>query len=378
MKIKNKKKIVLITNIPNPYRIPLFNLLALKLKEENIILLVVFGASGYKRRQWKIDLSQVKFQYKILNSSKISFFNVEKVLFSYRGLIPLLNKELPDLIITNGFTFSTFKIFVNSFFKDKKYLIWTGSIRKKFYKSYFSFLKEYYIQSLLKKSKGAIVYGKLAEKYLISLGMDKNKIDIAINTVDTDYFYSKRKIKKKSIYKLLYIGELSIRKNVMMLLEAFKILVANRSDIMLDIVGSGSEKYNLMNFVRRNKLEDHVSFHGFKQKSEIKLFLNKADCFLFQTEYDIWGLVLVEAMASGLPCIASINAGSTDDLIKEGHNGFKLNFSNYDEFVKKINLIINDHNNTQIISNNASKYIRNNVTLNNCIDGFIKSIKKNI
>ncbi len=57
------KKILLITNIPNRYRIPLFNELNRQLKERDIKLKVVFGALGYDRRKWKIDMNECHFDY---------------------------------------------------------------------------------------------------------------------------------------------------------------------------------------------------------------------------------------------------------------------------------------------------------------------------
>lgn len=53
----------------------------------------------------------------------------------------------------------------------------------------------------------------------------------------------------------------------------------------------------------------------------------QSHCFLFQTDFDIWDLVLVEAMSAGLPCISSIHAGATHDLIKDGVTGFAMNLS---------------------------------------------------
>ena len=57
------KKILVITNIPNPYRIPLFAELSRQLKVEGMDLKVIFAAMGYKRRQYKIDLEKCGFEF---------------------------------------------------------------------------------------------------------------------------------------------------------------------------------------------------------------------------------------------------------------------------------------------------------------------------
>ncbi len=63
-------------------------------------------------------------------------------------------------------------------------------------------------------------------------------------------------------------------------------------------------------------------------------------CFRLQRDTNIWGLVLVEAMSAGLPCISSIYAGATHDLIKDGVTGFAMDFSETEEVVDKVNWIL--------------------------------------
>jgi len=220
---------------------------------------------------------------------------------------------------------------------------------------------------LVKCASGFIAYGTLAKKYLISLGASPDKIEIAINTVDTEFYqngdFSSKKKGNKKRKELLTVGHLSERKNIVQLLEIIRLLRSMRDDFILNIIGDGEEREKLERYVDEHELRDCVIFHGFKQKHVVAHFLSRADCFLFPTNFDIWGLVLNEAMAAGVPCIASIHAGATQDLIRDGINGFVADFNNQDEVLNKICLLLQDEYRAASIGKAAKGFIDSYVTV---------------
>ena len=141
--------------------------------------------------------------------------------------------------------------------------------------------------------------------------------------VDLDLFKppSRRTKNKRPI--LLYVGRVSIEKNI----EAFL-----KIDIDADkwVVGDGPEMASL-----KKRFPD-VIFHGMKTKEELPEFYGKADVFVFPSKTDTFGLVLLEALACGLPVaaypvtgaidvIGASNAGAlNDDLKKAVHKALKL------------------------------------------------------
>lgn len=372
------KKIFLITNIPNPYRISLFNELNEALKKYGTELKVIFGALGYPRRKWIVDMNDCEFDYKVLNSKIISLANPENALFTYTRLLNLIFREKPKLVITPGFSFATAKLWLWSWFFPVRYIIWTGSISKK--GRFDSYLRRMQRKILIKRAAGFVAYGTKAREYLLSQGAAKDKISIAINTVNINFFIKgvenlKRNfIASDSKKHLLYIGYLSPRKNSVRVLRIIKKLSSSRSDIILDIVGDGEDRTSLEEYTNHHGLNDFVRFHGFKQRDEILQFMARARCFLFQTDFDIWGLVLNEAMAAGLPCIASVNAGATYDLIIEGETGFAVNFSEEDKVISRINWILDNPKNAREIGESARKFILENASLKNSSEGFIKAM----
>lgn len=374
------KKVLLITNIPTPYRIPLFNELNRQLEDCGIKLKVIFGAMGYARRIWGIDMSECQFDYQVLPTKKIRFSNPEMSSFTYSGLYQALSKENLSVVITNGFSIASTKLWLWSWFVKTPYMIWIGDIDRK--NSPYSFLRRIQRKRIINRAVGFIVYGTKAKEYLVSLGADPNKVQVGINTVDTQFYRNVViKLKENLISHngkkhLLYIGHLSPRKNVLKLIEVIKGLSMKRSDFMLNIVGDGVDRDRLEKYVLNNKLVDFVKFHGFKQKSDLPQYMAQAECFLFQTDFDIWGLVLNEAMAAGLPCIASIHAGATHDLIENGVTGFAMNFSEKEKVAEKINWILENPELSKEIGQNASDFMSKHVSLEKSALGFVKAIMK--
>ena len=88
---------------------------------------------------------------------------------------------------------------------------------------------------------------------------------------------------------------------------------------------------------------ENVYFEGFKTKEELNCYYQAADLFVFPTREDIWGLVVNEAMANGLPVITTDKCVAGLELIKNGENGYIVPTENQDELAKRINeLLSND------------------------------------
>lgn len=366
-------KVMIITNIPNPYRIPLFNLLDKELDKEGVELVVIFGARSYIRRQFTLKLEDCKFRYEILESRKVSFLNKEKTIFTYKGIRRSVKRYQPDKIIVVGFSIATFWLFLRSFFIKTSYIIWSGSILTKGRQHRLPRLL--YRRAILNRAEGFLVYGSRAKQYLVRLGAPEDKIYTAINTVDTDFFSEQVKIlKRKRIVNftkhLLCVGYLVKGKKIELLFDMIKILSKFRSNFILQIVGDGPSVGNLHKLAVEKDVADLIEFTGFIQKEHLPSWYANADCFLFPSEYDVWGLVLNEAMAAGLPCIASIHAGATQDLIVDGVTGFAADFSDPENIAVLVDRLLTDRDLAARIGLEAQKVIQEKVKLIHTVKGF--------
>ena len=368
----SKQKVVLITNIPNQYRIPLFNELHLQLEKKGMQLHVIFGTGGYEKRKSIIDLSECMFQYQILSSGLFTRIEKKTGFLFYVGLITALRKLKANQIIVGGYSFATMKIWGCSFFKKTNYFIWSGSIQRKRENTFRMLQRKF----LIKRAKGCIAYGSLAKINFELLGAEPSAVIAIGNTVDTNFFERETARIKEHLPRtekkyLTYVGYLTSRKNVRVLIDVVKDLSEIRKDFVLEIIGDGEERQALEEMVEALNLKEHILFHGFRQKEELPQFLARSNAFLFQTDFDIWGLVLNEAMAAGIPCLSSINAGATEDLIQDGITGFKVNFAESKKAAEKINWMLNHPKEMKELGKRASEFIRENYSLSACAERII-------
>jgi len=350
-------KVIIVTNIPNHYRIPLFNALHLQLKDEGIQLKVIFGAAGYAFRKHKIDLSNCQFEYEILKEKGNKNANI-----SYSGLYQKLKREEPSKIVVSGFNLGTLKCFMYAWRFSKPLIIWSGSVEIGNRKT--PWYKKTFRKLMIRQATGLIAYGSLAKLNMIKLGAQPQDVTAIGNTVDTGFFEKEvQKLRsqnkeEKKVKSLLYLGYLTPLKNLYPLIDLIEQLSLQREDFVLDIVGDGECREELEKEVEQRKMSRFVVFHGFKQKAEVPYYLAKADVFLFQTEADIWGLVLNEAMVSALPSLVSKRAGAAIDLIKEGETGFVVDFHEIDNVLEKLNWLLDHPIEAKRIGENAAELIK--------------------
>ena len=355
------KKVIVVTNIPNPYRIPLFNEMWRLCNDRKIEFKVIFGAQNYARRKFVLDMNDCLFPYEILDSQKINFGNLEKIVFTYKGLLNALAKEKPDCIIINGFSVGTLRLWWRSWFTKTTYIIWSGTVKSRGGK--FSFLRVLQRKMLRRRASAFVAYGQRAKEYLQELGAASEKIFIARNTVDTRFFSEQTDRERLKLspdvlrLHFTYVGFIIRLKNLQQLLKAVKILSLQRTDFVLDLIGDGQDKVYFEDYVKANQLEKVVHFAGFVQKSNLPTWLAKSSCFVFPSNYDIWGLVVNEAMAAALPCISSVNSGVTVDLIEDGKNGFAVDFSDPKLVAEKMDWILDNREKAKEFGLNARKTI---------------------
>jgi glycosyltransferase involved in cell wall biosynthesis len=170
---------------------------------------------------------------------------------------------------------------------------------------------------------------------------------------------------------LLTSGALIERKGIDFAIKIIELARNSISEnIQLLILGEGPLKKSLQHLAK----EQSVYLLGFKQKDEIPYYFNISDVFLFCSRYDGWGLVINEAISTGLPCLVSKDVGSSE-LIVNHANGFVCDNACLQTYVDAIKLLYNDRillksisqNNQQLADtiNSAAMAIKLNLFLQN-------------
>lgn len=171
--------------------------------------------------------------------------------------------------------------------------------------------------------------------------------------VDKDALRSSLGLKEDDIV-LIAMGDLIQRKNYATSIRA--IAKANNQNLRFLICGKGPELANLQNLVKELRLGDQVKFLGYR--SDIKELLSIADIFLFTTYQEGLPRSMMEAMAAGLPCIAS-NVRGNVDLIIDGIGGYLCNPIDFEGFAQRINTLAVDKELRRVLSINNLETIKN-------------------
>ena len=170
-----------------------------------------------------------------------------------------------------------------------------------------------------------------SEYYINEAGvLDKYKdkavvIPNGINVEDFDVPYSKEECREKLALSfseriLLCVGNLEPRKGLDILIKAMPKILKNVQDTKLVFVGNGVMRNELKKLTERLGIVKHIKFVGFVDKSEKVLYYKSADVFVHPSMYEIFGIVNLEAMACGVPIVAS-KVGGVPDVVKDGENG---------------------------------------------------------
>ena len=142
--------------------------------------------------------------------------------------------------------------------------------------------------------------------------------------------------------RLVSVGRLSAEKGFIDLLRVYHGLTTLYPDWKLDIVGDGAERKKLEDYIRENKLDKNVTMHGFRNKDYIDELLNSSSIYLMTSLTESFGIVIIEAMSHGLPCIAFDSAEGARELIRDGENGYLVADRNKDNYIRKIVNLIED------------------------------------
>ena len=117
---------------------------------------------------------------------------------------------------------------------------------------------------------------------------------------------------------LLFVGRLAFEKNVEFLLTMLSKLIAQRPDACLVLAGEGPAEKHLRKLTAQLGLDAHVHFVGYLPRDgQLQALYRAADAFVFASATETQGLVLVEALALGLPVVALAEMG-TRDVVREG------------------------------------------------------------
>lgn len=329
-------KVVFLTNILAPYRLPYFEALD-KLVDE---LTIVSMAEKHEDREWLID----DYDFSCLTLKGIHFRppGHDVSLHLNYGTISRLKQLNPDVVVSGGFGPANIAGYIYCKLFRKKYVGW-GEL------SFFDGADRSPVKRLIRRvlSKGSQATLASSSRSLEAFeyyGAPKNKSLVTVMPFDFRGFCERAaffrgsgvtKVVHEHKPVLIAISRLVPEKGIHLLLEMFARVKRAYPHAELKIAGDGSDRQRLESMVHEMGLED-VKFLGFLQESELIKTMVESDVFVFPTLQDPFGAVLVEAMACRLPVVTSIHAYATRDLVEDGVSGFVIDPEDIENSSNKI------------------------------------------
>jgi glycosyltransferase involved in cell wall biosynthesis len=189
------------------------------------------------------------------------------------------------------------------------------------------------------------------EVFVIPNGIDLKRFD----NLSKEYLRSKLERNEEKI--ILFVGTLRPVKGLKYLIEAMKIITDKSKNSRLFIVGDGEERGYLENLVRNLNLEKYVKFVEKVPNEEVPEYMAASDVFVLPSLSEGFPVTVVEAMASGLPIVATDVRGLSE-IIKNGENGFLVEPKNSIEIAEKVLLLLEDDELRRRISRNNKEEVK--------------------
>lgn len=164
---------------------------------------------------------------------------------------------------------------------------------------------------------------------------DKITINMKYIPLTLDYYPNKSEISDLNNNNLISIGRLENEKAMDELIYIMNGLTKNNKNVLLNIYGDGSNHQKLESLINEFKLEKNIKLWGFKPKKEIQDALKQSTLYLMTSKEESFGLVLIEAMSFGVPCIAYSSAEGAKEIIKP-NTGYLIDNRDRKEYINQI------------------------------------------
>ena len=296
-------RIVLLTEIPAPYRIPLFNALA-----ERTDLHVVFLRERNPERPYGLHRDEWRFRWTVLRGRDVTLGRRWLVL--NMGVRRALRGA--DAVVLGGWNQPAFwEALLLAKLRGLAVVVWVESTQRDARTGAFDAVK----RGLVRAFDAVVVPGRASTEHVRALGVHERRITVAANAIDTALFGAAAGDRPaRPRCRFLYVGRLSPEKGVDVLLRAIRDL-----DVELVIAGTGPQETAL-----RSAAPPHVTFLGHVDRDDLPTLYADADALVVPSLFEPWGMALNEGAAAGLPLVSTDAVGAAHDLVDDGGNGFRV------------------------------------------------------
>ena len=318
--------------------------------------------------EWKLykeEITQSKVNIKKINSLNMNFdlnksgyfksrlYFIFIFIFNFFPLLKLLKVKKPNFLIVHLLTSLPLTLLLFFQFKTKFILRISGLPR-------LNFIRKMLWRLIGKKIFLVTCPSKETLNYINKLNIfDSKKVTLLndpIINVSKIHNNLKKKIDILDLQKdyFISVGRLTKQKNHTLLIKLFRIMCNKNKNLFLYILGDGEEKINIINEIKRLKLEDNVILLGYKKNPYP--FISKAKAVLSPSLWEDPGAVMIEAAFCNKIVISSDCISGPKEFLLDGKGGYLFKNNNLNSFVKTINDFLQDNNHNILLKKiNAKK-----------------------
>ena len=301
-----------------------------------------------------------------LHRIRFSRINLLGAVIFWLPILSKLRKINPDLVHAQGIGMATPALMAKVFL-NKPYSIWCQG-------------SDVYLPWNFKRPLSKLVFRHADAVAAYSENMKKEiqkisdrDICIITNGVDLQLFENLTREKARNNLQfnkdqkiLTFVGTLRPVKGVKYLIQAMDILIKQKTDIRLILVGDGPDREALQRMTEDLKLGNYITFIGKVSHEKVPEFMVASDIFVLPSLSEGFGSVNLEAFAAGLPIVAT-KVGGLPEIIKEGENGLLVESKNPKQLAEIILLLLDNPELRNKFSENNKLKVKN-YTWDNVVD----------
>ena len=318
-------KAILLTNCVTPYTLPVWQKLTSSLMSLRLLLSTPMETDRDWERNWDgLDVKVQRSLYARRNRKHEQGFTVTDHLHFPYDSLPLLFRYNPDVVISAQLGFRTLQAVLFRMVRRRSRLVVLVDGSEHTEKG-IGPIRTQWRRTLLRAADAVVVIGASGARYLERIGIPSSKIIQAFQATDPTSFYQiPLREGVEAAKRLLYVGRLIEGKGLEYFVEELSDWLEKNpgKTCELWIVGDGPLRSKLQQLPISRGLE--IRFFGNIPYHELPRYYGQADVCIVPTLADTWGLVVNEALASGVPVLGSLYSQAVDELIEDGVNGWRF------------------------------------------------------
>jgi glycosyltransferase involved in cell wall biosynthesis len=358
-----KPRLVVLDDHITPYRIPIFT----RLQLEEVDLRVLYCSARLPDRQWEIPKG-LPYPYEILPNLQIRLrrapFGERRIILFNPTLAWRLLRLWPDVVVGYAYSLPTWTAFAFARLFGKRFISWsTDTLHTERHIDRWQRLVR---RVIIPRADAYLTPSSAGHARFVRWGAKPDRVRIAPQAPDVGALQETlRAFRHKDSEGgsserpvILYVGSLSERKGVSLLLDSFRHVHAQLPHARLHLVGEGPLRGELMRSIETLGLGDAVRLVGFVPHAELATWYARATVFVQPTLEDTYAVVLAEAAACGLPIVTTPFAGAAAEVVREGFNGVVADPRDPQHFARKILAVLSDKEELSRMSRNSIEMAR--------------------